>query len=87
MQRDVSKGCPQESCCGPGFWNIQYNSLLSLKFTSRTKAVAFADDLILVIRGEPVSEAENLSNLKMSKITACSKKNKIVSMKRNIKLC
>jgi hypothetical protein len=23
--RDVSKGISQGSCCGPGFWNIQYN--------------------------------------------------------------
>ena len=70
MQREVSKGCPQGSCCSPGFWNIQYNSLLNFKFTRRTKAVAFADDLIQVIRGETVSEAENFSNLEMSKITA-----------------
>jgi hypothetical protein len=32
MERDMSKGCPQGFCCGPGFWNIQYNSLLNLKF-------------------------------------------------------
>jgi hypothetical protein len=51
--------------------------LLNLKFTRRTKAVAFADDLILVIRGETVSEAENFSNLEMSKITAWSNKNKV----------
>jgi hypothetical protein len=43
----------------------------------RTKAVAFADDLILAIRGETVSEAENFSNLEMSKITAWSKSNKV----------
>jgi hypothetical protein len=23
IERDVSKGCPQVSFCGPGFWNIQ----------------------------------------------------------------
>jgi hypothetical protein len=50
---------------------------LNLKFTRRTKAVAFADDLILVISGETVSEAENVSNLEMSKITAWSKRNKV----------
>ena len=51
--------------------------LLNLKFTRRKKAVAFADDLILVIRGETVSEAENFSNLEMSKITAWSKRNNV----------
>jgi hypothetical protein len=23
LQREVTKGCPQGSCCGPGFWNVQ----------------------------------------------------------------
>jgi len=25
-ERRVTKGCPQGSCCGPGFWNLLYNS-------------------------------------------------------------
>jgi hypothetical protein len=29
-EREVSKGCLQGSCCGSGFWNIQFNSLLNL---------------------------------------------------------
>ena len=41
------------------------------------KSVAFADDLILVMRGERVREVENFSNLEMSKITAWSKRNKV----------
>jgi hypothetical protein len=77
MEREVSKGRPQGSCCGPGIWNIQYNSLLNLQFTRRTKAVAFVDDIILAIRGETVSEVENFSKLELSKITARSKSNKI----------
>jgi hypothetical protein len=85
MKRAVSKRCPQASCCGPGFWNIQYNYLLNLKFTRRTKAVAFADDLILAIRGETVSEAENISNLEKSKIPARSTNNKI-AFKENSKV-
>ena len=43
-EKEVQRGCPQGSCCGPGFWNIMYNSLLNLKFNSRTKVIAFADD-------------------------------------------
>jgi len=23
VKKDLSKGYPQGSCCGPGFWNIQ----------------------------------------------------------------
>jgi hypothetical protein len=56
MERDISRGCPQVSCCGPGLWNIQYNSSLS-------KAIAFEDDLMLVTRGKTVVEAETLRTL------------------------
>jgi hypothetical protein len=44
-EKEVQKGCSQGSCCAPGYWNIMYNSLLNLKFNSRTKVmIAFADD-------------------------------------------
>ena len=51
-QRLISKGCPQGSCCEPGFWNIQYNSLLiiHLQFLSSTKVIAFADDLLILVK-------------------------------------
>ena len=51
LEKEISRGCPQGSCSGPGFWNLQYNSLLQLKFMERTKVVAFADDLIMATKG------------------------------------
>jgi hypothetical protein len=33
IERRITKGCPQGSCCGLGFWNILYNSLLTLELT------------------------------------------------------
>jgi hypothetical protein len=77
MERDISRGCPQGSCGGLGLWNIQYNSLLNLNFAKQTKAIAFADDLILVTRGKRVVEAENFTNTELSKITAWTKNYKI----------
>ena len=76
MEREVNKGCPQGSCCGPGFWNIQFNSLLNLKFGKRTKAIAFADDLLIAVRAENVQEAENYANIEIGKIN-WAKDNKI----------
>ena len=37
IEKEVQKRCPQGSCCGPGYWNIMYNSLFNLNFSSRTK--------------------------------------------------
>ena len=70
MEKNITQGCPQGSCCGPGFWNLQYNPLLNLSYTNHTKVVAFADDLIIMIKAESVREAENTVNVEMNKITA-----------------
>jgi hypothetical protein len=55
--REVSKGCPQGSCCGPGLWNIQYKSPLNLEFGKQTKVIAFADDLLIVVKAESIRES------------------------------
>jgi hypothetical protein len=62
-EKNITKGCPQGSCCRPGLWNIQYNSLLTLKYTNHMKAVAFADDLVIMIKTESIREAENIANV------------------------
>ena len=77
MERAVTKGCPQRSCCGPGFWNIQYSSLLNLEFGKRTKAISYADDLLITVNADTVREAENHANIEISKITKWTKDNKI----------
>jgi len=55
----ISRGCPQGSCCGPGFWNLQFNSLLQLKFMTRTKVVAYANDLLIATRRDSIRAVEN----------------------------
>jgi len=30
IEKSITKGCPQGSCCGPGYWTILYNSLLNI---------------------------------------------------------
>jgi hypothetical protein len=55
VEREVSKGCPQGSCCGTGLWNIQYNSLLNLEFRKQTKAIAFAEELLIAVKAESIS--------------------------------
>jgi hypothetical protein len=82
----VSKGCPQGSCCEPGFWNIQYNSLLNLEFGKRTKAIAIANDLLIAVGAETVQEAENFANIEISTISNWEKTIKLLSPKRNLKL-
>jgi hypothetical protein len=57
MEKNITKGCPQGSCCGPGFGNLQYNSLLNLRYTNHIKTVAFADDMLIMIIADSITEA------------------------------
>ena len=76
IEQEVSKGFPQGSSCGPAFWNIQFNALLNLRYEKQTKQTAFADDLIIEARAGSVSEAENIINIEVGKITTWARNNK-----------
>lgn len=77
VSKEVSKGCPQGSCCGPGLWNIMYNSLLNLNYSKHSFIVAFADDLLLLTQGENHVEAENYANSDLNKIENWARNNKL----------
>jgi hypothetical protein len=70
VEKNVTKGCQQGSCCGRGFWNKQYNFLLTLRYTKHTKAVAFAGDLVIMIKSDSIREAENIANVELENISA-----------------
>ena len=55
----ISKGCPQVFVSGPGFWNIQFDSILQLEFMKNTKIIAYADDLLRLTKGKTQEEVEN----------------------------
>ena len=67
-QRKISKGCPQGTASGPGFWNIQYNSLLNLEYKKNTKVIACADDLIILTKGKTQVEVENYANIETQNV-------------------
>ena len=77
LEKTITKGCPQELCCGPGYWNIQYNYLLSLRYTKHTKVIAFADDVLIMIKADSIREAENINNVELSKISKWAVNNEI----------
>jgi hypothetical protein len=54
-----------------------YNSLLNLKFNSRTKVIASADDLIVLTRGACKIETKNYANQDFKKIERWATDNKI----------
>jgi hypothetical protein len=76
VQRKISKGCPQGSASGLGFWNLQFNSLLQLEYTKNTKVNAYADDLMILVRGTTQLEDENYANIETQKVAKWARNNK-----------
>ena len=48
-----------------------------MNFAQYTRAIAFADDLLIAVKARTVAEVENFMNMEMNKITKSSKENKL----------
>jgi hypothetical protein len=77
IEKQLSGGYRQDSCSAPGYWNLQYNSLLKIKYMDRTKVVAYSDDLIMATKCKSIRSVENYTNVGLSKIQRWAKNNKI----------
>ena len=77
VQRKISKACPLGSASRPGFWNLQYNSLLNLEYTKNIKVIAYADDLMILVKGTSQVEVENYANIETQKIAKWTRNNKV----------
>jgi hypothetical protein len=45
-----------------------YNTVLNLEFSSHTKVIAFADDLVILTQGKTPGEAEVYANSDLARI-------------------
>ena len=63
LEQTISKGCPQGSIFGPEFWDIIFDPLLKMLESESTvkAAIAYADDLLLLVEGETRSQLETKS--------------------------
>jgi len=48
-----------------------------LNYAKQTKAIAYADDLLIAVKAATIAEVENLTNIEMTKIMKWSKENKL----------
>ena len=62
VRKEVRRGCPQGSKCGPAVWNLVINDLLLALEREHHFVVAFADDLNILIESDSRSELERLGN-------------------------
>jgi hypothetical protein len=69
-------------------WVLEYTiqHITQLEFGKRTKATAFADDLLIAVRVENVRESENFANIEVNKITKWGEENKITFSEQKSKV-
>ena len=77
VEKKVSRGCPQGSCSGPGYWNVLYDALLNLEFSNHSKTIAFADDLVILPYCNTQLEAEAYANSDRARIESWARENKM----------
>ncbi|GJQ66396.1 hypothetical protein Trydic_g8498 [Trypoxylus dichotomus] len=70
IQKKVTKGCPQSSICGPEFWDITMEGLLQDldEVPELEKALAYADDLLLIIAANSRRHLEERANIALSRL-------------------
>jgi hypothetical protein len=70
-----------------GVWNIMYNALLNLNFSSHTKVIDFVDDLAVLTKGKTTPEVEIFANSDLAKIEKWAKDNKMQFNETNPRPC
>jgi hypothetical protein len=68
IERKLSRGCTQGSCSSPGFWNVMYDALLNLEYSTHSKIIAFPDDRVILTYGNTQYKAEAYANSDLAKI-------------------
>jgi len=84
IEKTLSMGCPQVSCSGRGYWDKLYNSLLNMKFSHRTRVIAFADYLLVLTRGKSALHAENYANQDLKKLRTGPGRTKCILTKTSL---
>jgi len=56
---------------------LNYNSLRNLEYRQNTKVIAYADDLMILVKGSNQVEVENYANIEAQKVANWARNNKM----------
>jgi hypothetical protein len=65
----MTAGVPQGSVLGPTLWNLAYNGVLKLPKPEGVKLVAYADDLVIVVKAHREDELEAKANRTLRRVS------------------
>ncbi|GBM11529.1 Retrovirus-related Pol polyprotein from type-1 retrotransposable element R1 [Araneus ventricosus] len=66
----ADRGVPQGSCSGPFYWNLVLDTVFQVDMPAGCYLQAFADDLILVVRGRTKGEIESAAQIALDRLIA-----------------
>ncbi|GBN70713.1 Putative protein in type-1 retrotransposable element R1DM [Araneus ventricosus] len=72
-----TRGVPQGSCSGPFYWNIVLDTIFAVDLPTGCSVQAFADDLILLVRGETKRDIELKSGVALERLVSWAYKHKL----------
>ena len=72
-----SRGCPQGSCLGPFLWLALLETLLVSPLGDSCELIAYADDLMLIVKGNSRRDLEQAGNAALQQIQSWSSNNNI----------
>ncbi|CAK1577941.1 unnamed protein product [Parnassius mnemosyne] len=75
--KPTTKGCIQGSTCGPILWNILLDPLLELSSDMDVHIQAFADDILIIAKGNSAKDVEDKLNPALEKIVTWGKMHKL----------
>ena len=77
IQKPLSKGCPQGSILGPVLWNIIMDGALKMLEGNCVQAIAYADDLTILIAAQVRSDLERQAKVIMNNLEIWCNQNKL----------
>ena len=69
VNKNMTRGCIQGSVCGPVFWNLILDELLSTPLPDGCHIQAFADDVFLIVGANDTPNAEYKTNQALAAIS------------------
>jgi hypothetical protein len=78
FKRKITVGCPQGSSCGPFLWNISFDDIFDLTSDKDVVIECFADDTVIKIFADNISELEVKANEILEKVSKFAINNKLI---------
>ena len=73
----MTLGTPQGSALSPILWNILINTVFEIDLQENSTLLAYADDLLLLIKRRDFDELQTIANITLSRLRRWTRRNKL----------